>query len=116
MVCAEAQAVGKPVVAFSSGGIPEIILHGVTGFLAPERDWRALAGHLVTLLENVELRERFGRSGREAMLRQFDLEHCTTQLEKVYRMVANADQPQEETPDGSIVWSGAAVSSSRGAA
>jgi len=116
MVCAEAQAVGKPVVAFSCGGIPEIISHGVTGFLAPERDWRALARNLATLLQNAELRERFGRSGRDAVLRQFDLEQCTRQLEGVYGMVVNASQPREGTPDGTFLWSDAAVNSNLGAA
>ena len=97
MVCAEAQAVGKPVVAFASGGITEIVSHAKTGFLAAERDWQALAGYLMTLLQSAELRERFGHAARELMLRQFDLEHCTRQLESVYRMVVGAHTaPREE--------------------
>jgi glycosyltransferase involved in cell wall biosynthesis len=91
MVCAEAQAVGKPVVAFKSGGIPEIISHENTGFLAEERDWQSLARYLVLLLGNAELRERFGRAGREAIIRQFNLEHCTRVLETVYGMVSGKD-------------------------
>lgn len=116
MVCAEAQAVGKPVVAFSSGGIPEIISHGVTGLLAPERDWQALAQNLATLLQNPALRERFGRAARESILRQFDLERCTKQLERIYGMIANADQPLEVTPDDALLCSDTAVHSKRGAA
>ncbi len=116
MVCAEAQAVGKPVVAFSCGGIPEIISHGITGFLAPERDWRALAQNLATLLQSAELRERFGRSARDAILRQFDLEQCTRQLERVYGAVVNADQPREGTPDGTFLRPNAVVNSNLGAA
>jgi colanic acid/amylovoran biosynthesis glycosyltransferase len=91
MVCAEAQAVGKPVVAFKCGGIQEIISHENTGFLAAERDWQSLAGYLALLLQNAELRERFGRAGREVIVRQFDLEHCTRRLERVYRMVSGTD-------------------------
>jgi glycosyltransferase involved in cell wall biosynthesis len=116
MVCVEAQAVGKPVVAFSCGGIPEIISHGVTGFLAPERDWQALARNFVTLLENVELRERFGRAAREAILRQFDLEQRTRQLEGVYKIVVNADRQRKVTPDGTSACSDTAVNSNLGAA
>lgn len=96
MVCAEAQAVGKPVVAFASGGISEIISHANTGFLAAERDWQALAGYLMTLLQSAELRERFGRAARELMLRHFDLEHCTRQLESVYGMVVGAHKASKE--------------------
>ncbi len=99
MVCAEAQAVGKPVVAFDSGGIPEIISHGNTGFLAEERDWQTLAGYLLLLLQNAELRERFGRAAREAVLRQFDLEHCTRQLERVYGMVLGIHTDPREDND-----------------
>ena len=90
MVCAEAQAVGKPVVAFNSGAIPEIIRHGQTGFMAADRDWQSLAQYLATLLKNTELRERFGRAGREVIVREFDLEHCTRRLERIYGMVSGS--------------------------
>lgn len=103
MVCAEAQAMGKPVVAFRCGAIPEIISHGTTGFLAEERDSRALAEYLLILLEDAELRKRFGRAGREAMLRQFNLEQCTRQLEKVYGSVLDADRRQGGTPHDALL-------------
>ena len=99
MVCAEAQAMGKPVVAFKSGAIPEIISHGTTGLLAEERDYKALAEYLWILLQDAELRKRFGRAGREAMLRQFDLKQCTRHLEQIYWKVLNADRRQGDTPD-----------------
>jgi glycosyltransferase involved in cell wall biosynthesis len=92
MVCAEAQAVGKPVVAFNSGAIPEIIRHGQTGFMAADRDWQTLAQYLATLLKNAELRERFGRAGREVIVREFDLEHCTRRLERIYGMVSGTEK------------------------
>lgn len=84
MVCAEAQAVAKPVVAFNCGGISEVVCHGTTGLLAEEGDWRTLAEYLLVLLRSPELRARFGRSGREWIVRQFDLEHCTKRLEGIY--------------------------------
>jgi glycosyltransferase involved in cell wall biosynthesis len=111
MVCTEAQAMGKPVVAFRSGGIPDIISHGTTGFLAEERDWGALAKHLSILLQDAELRKRFGGAGREAMLRQFDLEQCTRKLEKVYEGVLEANRGQGGTSDDALLrWSPVASS------
>ena len=107
MVCAEAQAVGKPVVAFASGGLSEIISHGNTGFLAEERDWQALAGYLMTLLQSADLRERFGRAARELMLRRFDLEACTRRLEGVYGMVLGAHAATREENQ----WHASAVES-----
>ena len=91
MVCAEAQAVAKPVVAFNSGGIPEIVRHEKTGLMAAERDWRSLAEYLATLLKNPELRERFGRAGREVIVRDFNLEQCTRRLEGIYGMVSGTE-------------------------
>jgi len=88
MVYVEAQAVGKPVVAFDSGGVSEAVSHGHTGYLAPERDWQALAGYIFTLLENPELRKRFGAAGRERVVRQFDLEKRTKVLEEIYTKVS----------------------------
>jgi len=96
MVCAEAQAVGKPVVAFNSGGIPEIIRHEKTGFMAAERDWQSLARYMATLLKNAELRERFGRAGREVVVRDFNLEHCTRHLEEIYGMVSGTKTAFQE--------------------
>jgi len=102
MVCAEAQATGKPVVAFKSGAIPEIITHGTTGFLAEERDYQGLAEYFSILLRDVELRKRFGRAAREAMLRQFDLQRCTRHLESVYWKVLDAAGRQSGEADGKL--------------
>lgn len=96
MVSAEAQAVAKPVVAFHSGAIPEVVCHGRTGFLAPERDWKCLAGYLMTLLKSDELRKRFGSAGREWVVRQFDLEQRTRVLEGIYASVSGSDTAPRE--------------------
>lgn len=96
MVCAEAHAVGKPVVAFDSGGISEVVSHAETGFLAAEGDWRTMAEYLFMLLRDAQLRERFGLAGRERVLRQFDLELRTRALEEIYSRVSGADTPCEE--------------------
>jgi phosphatidylinositol alpha-1,6-mannosyltransferase len=91
MVCAEAQAVEKPVVAFDSGGISEVVLHGRTGFVVPECDWQAMAECIVTLLRDPELRRRFGQSGREWVVRQYDLEQRTRILEGIYASALRAN-------------------------
>jgi colanic acid/amylovoran biosynthesis glycosyltransferase len=97
LACAEAHAVAKPVVAFDSGGIPEIVTHGSTGFLAPVGDWQALAKHLLVLLRDAPLRKRFGLSGRESVLRQFDLELRTKILEEIYTGVLEGWRCTEAT-------------------
>jgi glycosyltransferase involved in cell wall biosynthesis len=55
-VLALANAFGKPVVATTVGGIPEMIQHGKTGLLVPPRDARSLAEAIITILENHPLK------------------------------------------------------------
>ncbi|MCZ6777325.1 MAG: glycosyltransferase [Acidobacteria bacterium] len=73
----EAMALGRPVVATSAGGNPEIVEDGVSGFLVPPRDPGALLEALRTLVAEPELCSRFGRAGRERIEESFSLEtHC----------------------------------------
>ena len=51
----EAMATGLPVVATRHGGLPEMIIDGVTGFLVPERDPAALAARLAQFIDNPSL-------------------------------------------------------------
>jgi colanic acid/amylovoran biosynthesis glycosyltransferase len=96
MVYGEAMAMELPVVAFDSGGVSEVVSHGQTGFLAPERDWRALAEYLSLLLRDAGLRKKFGVAGRERVTRQFDLERRTEILEKIYARVSRRNLPIPE--------------------
>lgn len=80
----EAQASGLPVVASTSGGIGEGIVHGETGFLFKPGDEAALAGHLRTLLADADLRARMGLAARAHIERNFDLARQTAKLEDIY--------------------------------
>jgi glycosyltransferase involved in cell wall biosynthesis len=84
MVFLEAQAMGTPVVSTSSGGIPEAVIDGETGLLAPERDVPGLATRLDHLLTDDLLWERCSRSGQEHVSIKFDLERQTSRLEEIY--------------------------------
>src|SRR5437764_7455635 len=61
----EAMASGLPVVACKVGGIPDLVAHGVTGWLADEGDYEALATRVVDLLEDDDLRIAAGTAARE---------------------------------------------------
>jgi colanic acid/amylovoran biosynthesis glycosyltransferase len=87
IVFAEAQASGLPVVSFSSGGIPEAVAHGETGFLAPEGQWRKLAEYILLLLQNQGLRKQFSHAGRRRVEEKFDLHKQTASLEAIYQEV-----------------------------
>ena len=87
LVFAEAQAAGLPVASFDGGPIPEVVAHGETGFLAPERDWEGLAGYISRLLEDRDLRRRMGERGVERVRERFDLKERTRALEEIYASV-----------------------------
>jgi glycosyltransferase involved in cell wall biosynthesis len=70
---AEAMAFAKPIVATQVGGIPEIVEHGVSGFLVARRDVAAAADRILTLVADPELRARMGRAARQQVEAQFDL-------------------------------------------
>ncbi|MFH0887498.1 MAG: glycosyltransferase family 4 protein [bacterium] len=60
----ESMATGKPIVVTDSGGMPETIKDGVTGFVVPKRNHEALAQKIIYLLKNPGEREKMGKAGR----------------------------------------------------
>jgi colanic acid/amylovoran biosynthesis glycosyltransferase len=87
MVFAEAQAMGLPIVSFASGGIPEAVADGQTGFLVRERDWKALADRLLILLSDEELWLRFSDAGQIRIRTRFDVWKQASVLESIYDSV-----------------------------
>ena len=70
-VVVEAMACGKPVVATSTGGIPELVKEGQTGFLVPFGSPDTIADRLTVLLGDRSLRESMGARGRRVVEDQF---------------------------------------------
>ncbi len=64
IVYLEASATGKPVVAGDSGGAPDAVLEGETGFVVPGRDVAATARRVSELLSDQGLALRMGEQGR----------------------------------------------------
>lgn len=81
----EAASSGKPIVATDVPGCREIVLPGVNGLLVPPRDSRALAFAIDQLLRDSEMRERFGRNGRQLVEEQFSEETIAAQTLRLYQ-------------------------------
>lgn len=87
----EAMAAGLPCIATSVGGNPELIEDGVTGLLVPSEDPHALAGGLMALLRDAELRERLGTAGRARVLEHFSIEAMVARVTAGYAQVLRQD-------------------------
>jgi len=83
-VLVEAMAMGLPVVSTDISGIPELIEHGVSGLLAPQKDARALAEAIAELLDAPALRQRLGSAAREKVCRLFDGESNILALHRLF--------------------------------
>jgi colanic acid/amylovoran biosynthesis glycosyltransferase len=89
MVFAEAQAMGLPVVSSASGGIPEAVVDGQTGFLVPEHDWQALGTKILLLLRDGKLWTQFSRAGKARVRCRFDIRKQGQALESIYEQVVD---------------------------
>jgi glycosyltransferase involved in cell wall biosynthesis len=83
----EAQASGKPVVAFNVSAVGEALVAGETGLLV-EPDSGLLAQALLKLLSDASLREKMGVAGREFILKNLTWDVCAQKMLKVYREAA----------------------------
>jgi glycosyltransferase involved in cell wall biosynthesis len=88
VVLLEALTYARPVVASDVGGIPDIVRHGRTGLLCPQKDPGALARTLLELLKDPERAERLGRQGRELVATEFSWGHVVAQWESFYAETA----------------------------
>jgi glycosyltransferase involved in cell wall biosynthesis len=84
VVCAEAMAHGRPVVASAVGGLRDLVLDGETGLLVPPGDVTALRGALERLLGDAELRRRLGSAGRERVRERFSWQRAVALTLRAY--------------------------------
>jgi N-acetyl-alpha-D-glucosaminyl L-malate synthase BshA len=81
----EAMACEVPVVGTRAGGLPEVVEHGVTGFLEPVGDVEAMAADALLALTEPGRRDEMGKAARERAIRLFHPEQVVDQYEAVYR-------------------------------
>ncbi len=84
VVCAEAMAHGRPVVASAVGGLLDLVRHGETGLLVPPGDAAGLREALHWLLGDADLRRRMGEAGRERAREQLSWERATAETLRAY--------------------------------
>ena len=83
----EGMAAGAPVVATAVGGTPELVIDGVTGFLAAPEDPLALTRQILGVLSNPELSARVAAEGRRFALDQFSMRRMVESVERLYNEI-----------------------------
>jgi phosphatidylinositol alpha-1,6-mannosyltransferase len=83
IVSLEAAACGLPVVIGDSGGAPETVLDGETGYVVPGGDAPTLATRLAGLLARPDLARGLGRLGRERVVRDWTWRRAGARLAEV---------------------------------
>ena len=96
----DAMAAARPIVATTTGGIPEVVVDGVTGFLVAPRDDAAMAAAIVKLLKDPDLRQRMGQAGLARARELFSAERMLKETLKVYQRVALHPHVEDDLEQG----------------
>jgi len=85
LVALEAMACEVPVIATRVGGVPEVVRHGVDGFLYDVGDVSSMAEGCLAILDNPQLRSDLGQAARDRARRNFCASTIVLQYEDLYR-------------------------------
>ncbi|MDH5533116.1 MAG: glycosyltransferase [Candidatus Pacebacteria bacterium] len=83
LVMIEAMSLGKPVVAFDNGPVPEIIEDAVNGLLAKSHDTDHLAKQIITLLKTKKLRDKFSKQSKQDFKNKYQIEAVAQKYSQV---------------------------------
>lgn len=89
----EAMAAKVPVISSNAGGIPEVNIDGVTGFVLPVGNVQAMADKAIMLLSNETMFQEFRKNAKQQALK-FDMKNVLPMYEKLYYSVlSNQSKP-----------------------
>ena len=86
-VLPQSLAMGKPCVSFDIDGAREVVINDYTGYLVDAFDSIGLAESVARLLEDEELRKKFGENGRRHVDPNFRTEKMVADISEVYQML-----------------------------
>ncbi len=98
LVALEAMAAKVPVISSNAGGIREVNVHGVTGYLATIGDVETMANYSLKLLQNPELHQEFRNNAYERA-KEFSMDTIVPKYEEVYnRALVRIQEGKENRP------------------
>jgi N-acetyl-alpha-D-glucosaminyl L-malate synthase BshA len=83
----EAMACSVPVVSSSVGGLPELVVHGETGYIAEIGDIQRMARYAIDLLTNDQKHALYAEASRRRAVEMFDVKKVVDLYEDYYRKV-----------------------------
>jgi L-malate glycosyltransferase len=89
----EAMSLGRPVVGFAVGGVPEIVEDGVTGLLAAPGDPEALAARMRDAMSDRDALARMGAAARAFVEKRCSVEATCRAYRDVYRRLHPGSRP-----------------------
>ncbi len=93
----ESLACGTPVAGFHVGGIPDMVEHEISGWLAPCYDTEHLARGIAFILEDTRRRRRMGEAGRAKVVREYAADVVARRYIKLYDTVLAASSEARKT-------------------
>ena len=91
-VLLEAMSSARPVICTDSGGPPEYVLHGKTGYVVPVGDAPTMADRIRLLLDKPDLADMLGRAGRARVVEGFDYSRMVGEIRAQYEYVARTNR------------------------
>ncbi|MFN7993902.1 MAG: glycosyltransferase family 4 protein [Bryobacteraceae bacterium] len=87
---------GVPTIASAVGGLPEVVVNGLSGYLVPPRDPEALADCILDVLDNFQAAKRTATFGQQRVRQLFDVQRTAGEVQRVYQTVVGARTPSME--------------------
>jgi glycosyltransferase involved in cell wall biosynthesis len=88
-IAAESQSCGTPVVAFGSGGLPEVVLSGIGGIVVDRGDRKSMEAAIRSILFDADLRHEMGKRARAHVVDSFDNAIITNKYASLFRSLVN---------------------------
>jgi phosphatidylinositol alpha-1,6-mannosyltransferase len=99
IVFIEAAASGLPVIVGNSGGAPETVLDGESGYVVDPRDLTALTRRILELLNDPGLAKAMGERGRDYVTGQFSRDQCADRFRQLLSCPSISRGSALRTPD-----------------
>lgn len=84
----EAMSFNVPVISSDTGGIPEVNIHGKSGYLSPVGDVKSMSDNAIKILSDPEILDTFKQNAR-SISENFDIQNIIPAYESLYESVLN---------------------------